>query len=113
MSHDDTCGFLLTDSADSSSSGDACVGGRIGANSRTMTGNDLGGRSLVQARVQAQVQAGVQGVAEKRLPIGGADRPSGGGHPLEDFPLGPIHHAAGLPTSGSIQMRLIAGTPGL
>ncbi|MFN7558942.1 MAG: hypothetical protein ACK5RX_06225 [bacterium] len=52
MSHDDTGGFSLTNPADFASSGDVCGGERIGANSRTMTGNDLGGRSLVQARVQ-------------------------------------------------------------
>ncbi|MFO0490839.1 MAG: hypothetical protein ACK51T_00180, partial [bacterium] len=63
MSHDDTGGFSLTNPAESASSGDAGEGGGIGTNSRTMTGNDLDGRSLVQARVQAQVQAGVQGVA--------------------------------------------------
>ena len=71
MSHDDTGGFSLTSPADSASSGEAGGDGRIGANNRTMTGNDLGGRSLVQARVQAQVQAGVQGVAGMRQPISG------------------------------------------
>ena len=81
MAHDATGGFSLTNSADSASSGGGCEGGRIGADRRTMTGNDLGGRSLVQARVQArvqaqvqagvqaQVQAGVQGGAGKRLPL--------------------------------------------
>ena len=63
MSQDDTGGFSLTNPADSASSGEVGGSGRIKANSRTMTGNDPGGRSLVQARVQAQVQAGVQGVA--------------------------------------------------
>ena len=63
MSLDDTGGFSLTNSAETARFGDAGEGGGIGANSPTMTGNDLGGRSLVQARVQAQVQAGVQGVA--------------------------------------------------
>jgi hypothetical protein len=71
MSHDDTGGFSLTNSAEVASSGDACGSGRIGTNSRTMTGNDLAGRSLVQARVQAQVQAGVQGLAGMALPISG------------------------------------------
>lgn len=52
MSQDDTGGFSLTNSADSASSGKGCRDGRIGANSPTMTGNDLGGRSLVQAVVQ-------------------------------------------------------------
>ncbi|MCW5755579.1 MAG: hypothetical protein KIT24_12805 [Phycisphaeraceae bacterium] len=68
MSHDDTGGFSLTNPADSASSGEAGGSGRIGANSPTMTGNDLGGRSLVQALVQVVVQ----GVAGMRLPIGGA-----------------------------------------
>jgi hypothetical protein len=67
MSQDDTGGFSLTNSADSESSGEVGGSVRIEAEARTMTGNDLGGRSLVQA----QVQAGVQGVAGMRLPIGG------------------------------------------
>jgi hypothetical protein len=67
MSHDDTGGFSLTNPADSASSGEAGEGGGIGTNTRTMTGNDLGGRSLVQASVQVVVQ----GVAGMRLPIGG------------------------------------------
>jgi hypothetical protein len=71
MSQDDTGGFSLTNHAGSARFGDAGGSGPIGANSPTMTGNDLGGRSLVQARVQARVQAVVQGVAGMRLPIGG------------------------------------------
>ena len=67
MSHDDTGGFSLTNSAETARFGDAGGDGRIGANDRTMTGNDLGGRSLVQARVQVVVQ----GVAGVRTPIGG------------------------------------------
>jgi hypothetical protein len=68
MSQDDTGGFSLTNPADSASSGEAGAGGGIGADSRTMTGSDLGGRS----RVQARVQAGVQDVAGVRTPIGSA-----------------------------------------
>lgn len=71
MSHDDTGGFSLTNSAESASSGEAGGVGRIAGDSRTMTGNDLGGRSLVQA----QVQAGVQGVAGRRLPDRAGIRP--------------------------------------
>ncbi len=56
MSHDDTGGFSLTKPAKSASSDEVGGSGRIGANGRTMTGNDPGGRSLVQARVQAVVQ---------------------------------------------------------
>lgn len=56
MSHDDTGGFSLTNSEESASSGEVGGSGWTGANSPTMTGNDLGGRSLVQARVQAVVQ---------------------------------------------------------
>lgn len=70
---DDTGGLSLTDlqvgPADSASSGAVGGSGRIGTNSRTMTGNDPGGRSRVQARVQALVQAVVQGVAGMRLPM--------------------------------------------
>jgi hypothetical protein len=51
MSHDDTGGFSLTNPAESASSGEAGEGGGTGANSPTMTGNDLDGRSLVQALV--------------------------------------------------------------
>ncbi len=65
MSHDDTGGFSLTNPADSASSGEASGSGGTGADDRTMTGNDPGGRSLVQARVQVVVQ----GVAGMRLPI--------------------------------------------
>ena len=60
MSHDDTGGFSLINPAESAISGEAGEGGGTGTDSPTMTGNDLGGRSLVQARVQARVQAGVQ-----------------------------------------------------
>jgi hypothetical protein len=56
MSLDDTGGFSLTNPAESASSGEAGGDGGIGAEGLTMTGNDLGGRSLVQARVQAVVQ---------------------------------------------------------
>lgn len=70
MSLDDTGGVSLTNPAESASWGEAGGDGRIDADGRTMTGNDLDGRSLVQARVQAQVQAGVQGVAGMGLPIG-------------------------------------------
>lgn len=73
MSHDDTGDFSLTNPAYSATSGNVCGGGRIKANSRTMTENDLGGRSLVEA----QVQAGVQGVAGKRLPINPSTRSNG------------------------------------
>ena len=67
MSLDDTGGFSLTNSAESASSGEAGGDVGIGADGPTMTGNDLGGRSLVQALVQVVVQ----GVAGMRLPIGG------------------------------------------
>lgn len=56
MAHDATGGFSLTNPADSASFGEASGAGRIRADGRKMTGNDLGGRSLVQARVQALVQ---------------------------------------------------------
>ena len=68
MSHDDTGGFSLTNPAVSVSSGEAGGGRGVCANGRTMTRNDLGGRSLVQARVQGVVQ----GVAGMRTPIGSA-----------------------------------------
>lgn len=67
MSLDDTGGFSLTNPAESASPGEAGGGGQIGGDGPTMTGNDLGGRTLVQARVQVVVQ----GVAGMRLPIGG------------------------------------------
>jgi len=67
MSHDDTGGFSLTNPAEFASSVESIGSGRIGADGRTMTGNDLGGRSLVQARVQVVVQ----GVAGLRMSIGG------------------------------------------
>ena len=66
MSHDDTGGFSLTNPAESASSGDACGDGQIGADGRTMTGNDLGGRSLVQALVQVVVQGGRDEAADSR-----------------------------------------------
>jgi hypothetical protein len=56
MSLDDTGGISLTNPADSASSSDAGGDGQIVAHIPTMTGNDLGGRSLVQAQVQAVVQ---------------------------------------------------------
>ena len=63
MSQNDTGGFSLTSSADSAGSSEAGGSDRVGADGPTMTGNDPGGRSLVQAIVQAQVHAVVQGAA--------------------------------------------------
>jgi len=66
MPHEDTVGFSLTHlqsgPAESASSSNAGGDGRIGANGRTMTGNDLSGRSLAQAVVQ--------GVSSLRMPTG-------------------------------------------
>jgi len=98
MSQDDTGGFSLTNPAESASARELSGGWRIGTNSRTMTGNDPGGRSLVQAQVQAQVQAVVQAVARKRLP----DRAAVGVAGI-DAPL------AGLCWSGTIEQTSAIG----